>query len=346
MKETSERNVALDILKGMGIISMIMGHSNMGPIFEIYIAGFHMQLFFIVSGYLFCPEKYNSFFLYSKRKVRSILLPYFFFTVVTILFCEVENVILGERIYSINSYFLGMIWSNRSIFPVTGAIWFLQCTFWIELFYYLIEKIKSKTITNIVVICALTGSIFLELRNIKLPLALDSALSGLVFYHIGFIVKQNRIFEKNKRIINPPIGLLLIVTIINAFLIYFNKPVNPRTCEYSFVPLYYINALVGFWIWLCISSKLHGSKVVLLRKLSDAAMTIGKDSIFYLGFNQIIIHALYKSISMLVLNNSSIFRAGRNIFICLLTIVACYTLSKVIVRSPLSVVFGKKKQTI
>lgn len=51
--QISGRNPVIDILKGIGIVSMVMGHSNFGSLFEIYIAGFHMQLFFIISGYLF-----------------------------------------------------------------------------------------------------------------------------------------------------------------------------------------------------------------------------------------------------------------------------------------------------
>ena len=43
------RDNSLDILKGFGILTMVMGHSNMGESFNLYIAGFHMQLFFLVS---------------------------------------------------------------------------------------------------------------------------------------------------------------------------------------------------------------------------------------------------------------------------------------------------------
>lgn len=42
----------IDILKGIGIILMIMGHIGFGGIFDFYIHAFNMPLFFFVSGYM------------------------------------------------------------------------------------------------------------------------------------------------------------------------------------------------------------------------------------------------------------------------------------------------------
>ena len=69
MSQLGKRNSSLDVLKGIGIISMVMGHSNMGSLFEIYIAGFHMQLFFIISGFLYKPERYPHFNKYLKLSI-------------------------------------------------------------------------------------------------------------------------------------------------------------------------------------------------------------------------------------------------------------------------------------
>ncbi len=49
----NERKVELDILKGIGIIFMIMGHIEYGDIFNKLIYGFHMVLFICVSGFLY-----------------------------------------------------------------------------------------------------------------------------------------------------------------------------------------------------------------------------------------------------------------------------------------------------
>ena len=53
----NERKVELDILKGIGIIFMIMGHIEYGDIFNKLIYGFHMVLFICVSGFLY--KDYN-----------------------------------------------------------------------------------------------------------------------------------------------------------------------------------------------------------------------------------------------------------------------------------------------
>ena len=57
-----ERNLTLDIVKGIGIALIVLGHIDNAAVNFIYL--FHVSLFFIVSGYLFNPEKKaKSFFL-------------------------------------------------------------------------------------------------------------------------------------------------------------------------------------------------------------------------------------------------------------------------------------------
>lgn len=48
----SKRVSWIDIAKGLGIIFVVMGHSD-NPVAQKYFFWFHMPLFFIISGYLF-----------------------------------------------------------------------------------------------------------------------------------------------------------------------------------------------------------------------------------------------------------------------------------------------------
>ena len=46
-----ERNIELDILKGIMMIFVVIGHTNITiPYFDVY--WFHMPAFFLISGYL------------------------------------------------------------------------------------------------------------------------------------------------------------------------------------------------------------------------------------------------------------------------------------------------------
>ncbi len=80
----------IDILRGIGILYMLIGHIGFGPEMDIYLHAFHMPLFFFLSGYLFSfPDDLN---LYVQKKVKSLLVPYFSFAFLYLaLFVVVEE---------------------------------------------------------------------------------------------------------------------------------------------------------------------------------------------------------------------------------------------------------------
>lgn len=64
-----ERNITLDIMKGIGIILMVIGHSGCPPFLKNFIYTFHMPLFFMISGYLITENRPNII----KKNKKSIL---------------------------------------------------------------------------------------------------------------------------------------------------------------------------------------------------------------------------------------------------------------------------------
>ena len=73
-----DRNKALDVLKGFGIILMVLGHMHFDDqYFGKYIFGFHMPLFFIASGFLYNNKRSIKQTVISKAK--SLLVPYYVF---------------------------------------------------------------------------------------------------------------------------------------------------------------------------------------------------------------------------------------------------------------------------
>ena len=55
--EIQERKKYIDILKGIGIFYVILGHVTHTSFLFRYIYSFHMPLFFFISGMLFVPFK-------------------------------------------------------------------------------------------------------------------------------------------------------------------------------------------------------------------------------------------------------------------------------------------------
>ena len=71
------RIVEIDLLKGFGIVLMIMGHIGFGKAFDTWIHSFHMPIFFVISGFLW-KKRNISFKDFFKRKASSLLIPYCF----------------------------------------------------------------------------------------------------------------------------------------------------------------------------------------------------------------------------------------------------------------------------
>ena len=79
------RDLYFDILKGIGIISVVVGHAfytgNYYSDFSNYLYNFvyvyHLAIFFLVAGYFFKPE--ISLYVFLKKKIKSLYLPYLAF---------------------------------------------------------------------------------------------------------------------------------------------------------------------------------------------------------------------------------------------------------------------------
>lgn len=70
------RDQTLDIIKGIGIILMVVGHSGSPDYVHDIIYTFHMPLFFIASGWFFSERNLEDSKGFVMRKLKNIYLPY------------------------------------------------------------------------------------------------------------------------------------------------------------------------------------------------------------------------------------------------------------------------------
>ena len=68
----------IDVLRGFGVVLMIVGHVDFGTPFDRYVHAFHMPLFFVVSGFFFNPRK--SYREYLAHDFGRISFPIRFFS--------------------------------------------------------------------------------------------------------------------------------------------------------------------------------------------------------------------------------------------------------------------------
>lgn len=227
MSDSSIRNrdLKLDILKGIGIILMVVRHAR-AP-YSDFVLLFHMALFFIASGYLLKSDFIkdgNSLFQYVRKKVKGLWKPYFEFTC---LFVLCNNLFVRLNVYTDNPNFMNcnfienpVLMHTYSIMDILkriikavffqtgtqmgGALWFFYALFLVLVLYnligYLLKKISKKDSVYLIlqgVVSALFLGLgyFFFLSN-KEFFGISRCLSVYCLIYIGYIMKNSQLMNK------------------------------------------------------------------------------------------------------------------------------------------------------
>lgn len=244
------RDETIDIMKGIGIISVILGHMNEIPFtpYRNIIFSFHMPLFFIIGGYFFKP--YNTVKQGMLKDAKKLLVPYIFTSFIILIFdCSkaiykndvniVMNTVIAA-IYASGSNHTSLIGGNL---PAIGAIWFLFALFWCRFFYNGICKLTNNIKVPIIIAISVSA-ILIDRYLINLPFAILPGLSSMVFYLIGDYAKHHKI----KTIY---IFICLICWILS--IIYSN--IYMVRCYYGIYPIDVLGACGGTYFIYFIAKK-------------------------------------------------------------------------------------------
>ena len=71
-----KRNTAISICKAVGIILMVIGHSECPPVLNTFLYEFHMPLFFITAGYFFSLRYLDDEATFVKKRLKGLYLPF------------------------------------------------------------------------------------------------------------------------------------------------------------------------------------------------------------------------------------------------------------------------------
>lgn len=300
----------VDLLRCFGIVLMIMGHIGFGGTFDKYIHAFHMPLWFVISGYFF-NEKKNTY-EHIIKKIRTLLIPYLFFSVCYEILWTLKG---HEQWY-------GIVWPNTIQVPLNGALWFLPAMFMVDIVSFLFLKyIPLKFNFIIFPMIAIMGSFHL----ISLPFSADSALVGIGFFFIGYLIKRY-----GEKLLNLDTCYVLMLFILNIFGIFYNEYVNVRSNQYGNILLFWINAVVAvitFWN-IC--------RLIDRRSDTPFLCEIGSKSLIYVCLNQFLLFCIGKlHISLGV--SPLLWK-----IICLLIVLdVCFIANRIIERTKLKFILGK-----
>ena len=228
------RDPEIDIIKGIDITLMVLGHVFSSGTEYTYL--FHMHVFFIITGYLTKDQyfkSFDSFVQFTVKKLKSLWIP---FVAANLIYLWLNNFFLKINFYTLNPgitetfgqetgeklEFSEIIIRSVHIFftrrstELGGATWFLSAMLYSVIFYGFIEfalnHIKSERLRNSLEYLLCLVTIFSttwiagwenQLHGIKSVL-----LFSCKYFWLYFTGKQIR--KLGKKDIKPVIRLALI----------------------------------------------------------------------------------------------------------------------------------------
>ncbi|KAA9234328.1 MULTISPECIES: acyltransferase family protein [Aerococcus] len=219
----------IDIARGFCTILVVLGHvvtqGNAGillfdKIFEIMgtiIYGFHMHVFFIISGFLGC--KVINFTLLERKKYiikrcSRLLIPYFTIGIIYIPF----RVLLSK--YSRTTFNLEESWKIILGQNPNGALWFL---FTLSIITLIVSLIVSKKNINYLLFIGIILYFISFIYNVDLYI-IKTLLIFPLFYLLGIKLKLNYEWIIQNLYKKEYIFIAALVFLVSSFIIIFKYP--------------------------------------------------------------------------------------------------------------------------
>lgn len=181
-----------DILKAIGIILVIVGHTLDYNIMRNMIYSFHMPLFFLVSGYFL---KVKNPVPPIKKLGKRLLIPYLLSSIIIALSA---NIIFYTNKHSFDVHYIinwlqsiayGNGVTEGTQFHSIGPLWFLPALFWGTIILSLLiqaAKYVSPVLTTL--LCVIIA-LFLSQHKICLPLSILQGMLGVGYMYIGYLMR-------------------------------------------------------------------------------------------------------------------------------------------------------------
>lgn len=218
------RDVTLDVLKGLGIILMVIGHS--GFPYTDFIYRFHMAVFFMASGYVWNDKKAADIPSLKRSllsRVKGLWLPY---VLGNGTFALLNNVFVRLLLYPQESRMtlaeIAVNFAKILLFSghtqLGGAFWFLRTLFVVSVVHLAVRFVAThwkygKAFYAVVVVSTLAGAVWIDRTGCTLPFNMHTFFSGYTAFLMGALLRRYSVMERTKKYSRAmiPVGLALLV---------------------------------------------------------------------------------------------------------------------------------------
>lgn len=259
----------VDILKGLGILSVLIGHILYPPLSKImYI--FHMPLFFFIGGYLFKIKTEKRKFLVDK--CIQLLIPYtvylfIIYSVNTYIYFHAHpHLSIWDTLLFLSYPFLGGNWLSGS----ATVFWFVTCFFLAQQFFNFTITYFSNKVIPLIMLVLVIFSYLNSFYFIRIPWSANVVLMATPLFYFGYLSKQNK-FEPNILIV-----LLVCVLAVVIFLKGYPNYFDMKVSYYGIPIISLISCLSFIYILLAVSKIFQKYRIIAnsFSQLGEASMVI------------------------------------------------------------------------
>ncbi|MEL7053785.1 MAG: acyltransferase family protein, partial [Cyanobacteria bacterium J06588_5] len=202
------RDLQLDIFRGLAIFSVVLGHIDTGLKGQlIYL--FHMPFFFVISGYFHRVDEQEG--RYFRRKCISLLLPYFVYLVILkgppireLFGVVVENPSVGSLLNFLH-YMGRLIYGGEWLTGYVGVFWFVTCLFLTQQLYNFVSlRVRSQkmvlAIAAVTYLCVGIEQVIVP-ESLQFPWNANVVLCSFLFYVVGSVYGHALFKSSNRKVI-------------------------------------------------------------------------------------------------------------------------------------------------
>jgi fucose 4-O-acetylase-like acetyltransferase len=242
----------IDVLRAASIALIVFGHIDRHAV-TLNLGLVRVPMFFFISGLLVSPRLLAaSRAAVTEKYVRSLIVPYVFFGLVTYAVWLVLNLRAPTEAYFRFGPFHSLI---GLLYGISGparwiahneALWFLTCLFVVHhLFHALFSRLGTpvRTMAGSVGI-GCVGYALLLLLPFRLPWNLEIAMMAVVFYAAGHAVREWDLNALLRRRTTASVALALGSACF-ALAVFLNGPADMNMGRIGLLPLFYLGGMAG-----------------------------------------------------------------------------------------------------
>lgn len=325
MNGTSVKDPTVSIMKGIAILSVVIGHATTGTSMEIFVNQYHLAVFFFVAGYCFNIKHLQNLYAYSWRRFSSLYVPFMkfgcFYLISHNLFYywgmeKIPYDVYGF-IHEIRNFTIGLTSED----PLMGAMWFCPALLIVSLLSAYTLKLqeyigggKREYSKVLLLFCLpLVGS-FLSKCGIKSPRCLWEYMQFCGIFFCGHYFRTSKVFDiLRSESIRHSIIVIFILTWVSVILFYCGfmaylqatNIVDENVVVVTFVAT--INAIIVYHVSLLLK------RIELVKEI---LCYIGNHSFSIMGLHFLcfklvsLLYILYENGSSDLLNRFPTIKAG------------------------------------